>query len=203
MQENLIIIFARNPKLGKVKTRLAASIGDKMALKTYTLLLEHTAKVTHQVKCDKMVFYSENIEKNDLWIPYKFMKYKQADGDLGQRMAHAFNHAFAVGYRKVILIGSDAYSLQSKHLETAFNALQNHDVVLGPATDGGYYLLGLKTIIPSIFKNKKWSESSVLEATLGDLKKFNIHLIEPLNDIDTFEDLKKEPQLLKQLNIHD
>lgn len=203
MQKNLIIIFVRNPKLGKVKTRLAASIGAEMALKTYTLLLEHTAKVTHQVKSDKMVFYSENIEKNDLWTPYKCLKVKQSAGDLGKRMAHAFDQAFTMGYKKIIMIGSDVFSLRSKHLETAFSALQNHDVVLGPATDGGYFLLGLKRLIPSLFSNKKWGESSVLKATLGDLKNYNVQLIEPLNDIDTFEDLKKEPQLLKQLNIHD
>ena len=74
-------------------------------------------------------------------------------------------------------------------------------MVIGPALDGGYYLLGLNFIIPKIFKQKQWSTSSVLKETLSDLKEFNVNLLEPLNDIDTYEDLKKESQLLKQLNI--
>ena len=74
-------------------------------------------------------------------------------------------------------------------------------MVIGPALDGGYYLLGLNSVIPEIFKQKQWSTSSILKDTLSDLKKFNVNLLKPLNDIDTYEDLKKEPQLLKQINI--
>lgn len=203
MQENLIIIFARNPKLGKVKTRLAKTIGDFAALETYKILMKHTANVVEKSNAEKIVFYSEYINNNDVWAKIKCKKVKQSEGDLGEKMQTAFEYAFELGYKKIVIIGSDVYSLKTEHIDSAFTQLQTHDVVIGPAHDGGYYLLGLNFIIPSIFKNKKWGTSSVLENTLADLNELNVTLLEPLNDIDTYEDLKKEPQLLKQLNIHD
>lgn len=200
-QKKLIIIFVKNPKLGAVKTRLATSIGDAMALETYKLLLNHTALIASKVQADKVVFYDKTIEKNDLWSSHKFLKAKQSEGDLGKRMNNAFEEAFGWGYEHVIIIGSDLYSLKSEHLENAFENLKTHDVVIGPANDGGYYLLGLKTKIPHLFINKKWSQESVFIDTMEDLKGQSIYLLEILNDIDTFDDLKHEPELIKKLNI--
>ena len=94
----------------------------------------------------------------------------QTKGDLGQKMLDAFQYGFSLGYKKIIIIGSDLYSLRLKHIESAFEKLENYDVVIGPALDGGYYLLGLNSMIPEIFKQKKWSTSSVLKETLSDLK---------------------------------
>lgn len=203
MQENLIIIFARNPKLGKVKTRLAKTIGDFAALETYKILMKHTANMVEKSNAEKIMFYSEYIDHNDVWAKIKCKKVKQSEGDLGEKMQTAFEYAFELGYKKIVIIGSDVYSLKTEHIDSAFTQLQTHDVVIGPAHDGGYYLLGLNFIIPELFEQKKWGTSSVLENTLADLNKLNVTLLEPLNDIDTYEDLKKEPQLLKQLNIHD
>ena len=203
MQENLIIIFARNPKLGKVKTRLAKTIGDFAALETYKILMKHTANVVEKSNAEKIVFYSEYIDNNDVWAKIKCEKVKQSEGDLGEKMQTAFEYAFELGHKKIVIIGSDVYSLKTEHIDSAFTQLETHDVVIGPAHDGGYYLLGLNFIIPELFEQKKWGTSSVLENTLADLNELNVTLLEPLNDIDTFEDLKKEPQLLKQLNIHD
>ena len=203
MQENLIIIFARNPKLGKVKTRLAKTIGDFAALETYKILMKHTANVVEKSNAEKIVFYSEYIDNNDVWAKIKCKKVKQSEGDLGEKMQTAFEYAFELGHKKIVIIGSDVYSLKTEHIDSAFTQLETHDVVIGPAHDGGYYLLGLNFIIPELFEQKKWGTSSVLENTLADLNELNVTLLEPLNDIDTFEDLKKEPQLLKQLNIHD
>ena len=203
MQENLIIIFARNPKLGKVKTRLAKTIGDFAALETYKILMKHTANVVEKSNAEKIVFYSEYIDNNDVWAKIKCKKVKQSEGDLGEKMQTAFEYAFELGYKKIVIIGSDVYSLKTEHIDSAFTQLETHDVVIGPAHDGGYYLLGLNFIIPELFEQKKWGTSSVLENTLADLNELNVTLLEPLNDIDTYEDLKKEPQLLKQLNIHD
>lgn len=203
MQENLIIIFARNPKLGKVKTRLAKTIGDFAALETYKILMKHTANVVEKSNAEKIVFYSEYINNNDVWAKIKCKKVKQNEGDLGEKMQTAFEYAFELGYKKIVIIGSDVYSLKTEHIDSAFTQLQTHDVVIGPAHDGGYYLLGLNFIIPELFEQKKWGTSSVLENTLADLNELNVTLLEPLNDIDTYEDLKKEPQLLKKINIHD
>lgn len=203
MQENLIIIFARNPKLGKVKTRLAKTIGDFAALETYKILMKHTANVVEKSNAEKIVFYSEYIDNNDVWAKIKCKKVKQSEGDLGEKMQTAFEYAFELGHKKIVIIGSDVYSLKTEHIDSAFTQLETHDVVIGPAHDGGYYLLGLNFIIPELFEQKKWGTSSVLENTLADLNELNVTLLEPLNDIDTYEDLKKEPQLLKKINIHD
>ena len=201
MSNPLIIVFVRNPELGRVKTRLAKSIGDQAALETYKILSKHTSKIISEIDSDQLIFYSDKIQDNDIWTATNCKKQIQTKGDLGQKMLAAFQYGFSLGYQKILIIGSDLYSLRPKHIESAFEQLENYDVVIGPALDGGYYLLGLNFIIPKIFKQKQWSTSSVLKETLSDLKEFNVNLLEPLNDIDTYEDLKKEPQLLKQLNI--
>ena len=201
MSNLLIMVFVRNPELGHVKTRLAKSIGDQAALETYKILSKHTSKIISEIDSDQLIFYSDKIQDNDVWTATNCKKQIQTKGDLGQKMLTAFQYGFSLGYQKIIIIGSDLYSLSPRHIESAFEQLKNYDVVIGPALDGGYYLLGLNFIIPKIFKQKQWSTSSVLKETLSDLKEFNVNLLEPLNDIDTYEDLKKEPQLLKQLNI--
>jgi len=201
MSNSLIMVFVRNPELGRVKTRLAKTIGDQAALEIYEILSKHTAEIISEIDSDKLIFYSEKIQDNDIWTVINCKKQIQTKGDLGEKMLDAFQYGFSLGYKKIIIIGSDLYSLRPKHIESAFEQLENYDVVIGPALDGGYYLLGLNSVIPEIFKQKQWSTSSILKDTLSDLKKFNVNLLEPLNDIDTYEDLKKEPLLLKQINI--
>ena len=114
-------------------------------------------------------------------------------------MQMAFETAFKDSYEKVVIVGSDLFDLKPIHLEKAFEALENHEVVLGPSLDGGYYLLGMTKLHPSLFKNKQWGTDSVLESTLKDLKEHNVKLLEALNDIDTFEDLQNQPELLKKI----
>jgi rSAM/selenodomain-associated transferase 1 len=198
MKTNALIIFTRNPQLGKVKTRLAKTIGDEKALQVYTDLLSHTMNVTQQLACDKFVFYDERIVNNDGWAEDLFYKRKQSGVDLGARMQHAFEKLFEVGYQKCIIIGSDLFDLTAHHVQEAFQKLDNADVVLGPAEDGGYYLLGLKKVIPSVFINKHWGTSSVLTDTLKDLENHQVECIETLNDIDTFEDLEKSKYYQKR-----
>jgi hypothetical protein len=195
------MVFVRNPQLGTVKTRLATTVGDKVALEIYIELMRHTAEVTHKVSADKKVFYSEKIEQHDVWTEMNFSKALQTKGTLGQRMENAFRTAFEKGYKKVLIVGSDLYSLKTSHIEKALHQLDKKEIVIGPAQDGGYYLLGLKKKLPALFCNKSWGTSTVLKETLNDLKLKSIFLMEPLNDIDNFEDLKKETKLLKKLNI--
>ena len=201
MQTSLLMVFVRNPQLGTVKTRLATTVGDKVALEIYIELMRHTAEVTHKVSADKKVFYSEKIEQHDVWTEMNFSKALQTKGTLGQRMENAFRTAFEKGYKKVLIVGSDLYSLKTSHIEKALHQLDKKEVVIGPAQDGGYYLLGLKKKLPALFCNKSWGTSTVLKETLNDLKLKSIFLMETLNDIDNFEDLKKETKLLKKLNI--
>ena len=98
-----------------------------------------------------------------------------------------------------MIVGSDLYDLNTTHIENALEALENHDLVIGPSLDGGYYLLGMKELHSAVFKNKSWGTDSVLESTLKDLKQQKVKLLEALNDIDTFEDLKAHPKLLKTI----
>ena len=139
--KTLIMVFVRNTQLGAVKTRLAATVGDQMALKIYRLLLKHTAQEVNKVSAYKKVFYSEYIKGVDIWGEMNFLKGLQSKGNLGQRMESAFKSAFTKGYQNVIIVGSDLYSLKSSHIETAIKQLKKNEVVIGPATDGGYYLL--------------------------------------------------------------
>lgn len=191
MKTNALIIFTRNPELGKVKTRLAKTIGNEKALKVYQDLLCHTKEVAKIIDCDKFVFYDSSIEANDIWSSLIFEKRLQFGVDLGAKMQNAFQELFVLGYKNCIIIGSDLFDLHDKHISEAFSKLERNDVVLGPAEDGGYYLLGLKEVMPSLFSNKNWGTKTVLEDTLKDLWTFSVDFLETLNDIDTFEDLKK------------
>ncbi|MCH2033866.1 MAG: TIGR04282 family arsenosugar biosynthesis glycosyltransferase [Tenacibaculum sp.] len=200
MSKNLLMIFTRNPELGKVKTRLAKSLGDEKALEIYKFLLNRTNEVTQQTSYDKAVFYSVKVRNNDIWDATIFQKLQQEGDDLGERMQNAFTTAFAMGYEKVTIIGSDLYDLESHHIDEAFNQLNSNDVVIGPAEDGGYYLLASKQVYPDIFKNKDWGTSSVREATLNDLKKQNVFLLPILNDVDVIEDIQNHPAFTQFLN---
>ena len=190
MSKNLLIIFTRNPELGKVKTRLAKSIGDENALTIYKTLLGRTEKITRDLNCDKAVYYSVKVRKNDIWDASIYQKHQQHRDDLGIRMHNAFSEAFNNNYDKVAIIGSDLFDLKPNHINDAFKALDNNDVVIGPAHDGGYYLLAMKSLYSQVFKNKNWGTSTVFKDTIKDLKFESIHLLETLNDIDVYDDLK-------------
>jgi rSAM/selenodomain-associated transferase 1 len=192
IESTALIIFVRNPIHGKVKTRLAKEIGDARALEIYKLLLMHTFNVTQALACRKYVFYVDKITKNDLWKGADFAKRIQKGIDLGARMHNAMNELFEEGFAKVIIIGSDSFEVSTSILEEAISQLAHHDAVLGPACDGGYYLLGLNTLIPELFVNKIWSTDQVSKDTIHDFIKMNksYYLLSELNDIDDASDLK-------------
>jgi hypothetical protein len=196
MGKNLLLIFTRNPELGKVKTRLAQTVGNQTALDIYKFLLKKTKDVASKVSADKAVYYSVEIRKNDIWDARIFKKHSQVDGDLGIRMLHAFKNGFGAGYEKVMIIGSDLYDLSSEDIDKAFTALATNDLVIGPAEDGGYYLLGMKSLHTTIFKNKEWSTENVRKDTLEDLKDKKVKLLEFKNDIDTYEDIVDIPEIM-------
>lgn len=196
--DSLLMIFARNPEIGKVKTRLAKTIGDEKALMIYLKLLEHTHAVANPVFADKAIFYSSRVQEFDILDYYKFPKFLQKGDSLGERMERAFGQAFGQHYEKVVIIGSDCYELSTEIIEDAFTALDNHNVVLGPAHDGGYYLLGMDRHYPHLFKDKKWSTSDVLLDTILDLKKLKLsyQMLPTLSDVDEEKDLGELRKLL-------
>ncbi len=191
MQHNRhLIIFIKNPVLGKVKTRLAAGIGNEKALEVYTQLLEITRNAALKSDCTRNVFYSDEIE-NDAWDEDKFNKFVQEGHSLGDRMKNAFVQVFALGADEAIIIGSDCPELSSEIINEAFEMLDAKDAVIGPAKDGGYYLLGMKKLHPFLFEGKKWSTDSVFGDTVIDLKEngLSFGLLPQLSDVDTVDDL--------------
>jgi rSAM/selenodomain-associated transferase 1 len=166
--KNLIITFTRNPELGKVKTRLAKTLGAQSALDIYSFLLQHTESVIREIEADKIVYYTVDIQKNDIWDNTIYQKQLQIEGDLGDKMCQAFKNGFNKGYSKIIIVGSDLYDLNSKHINQAFSALDNNDAVIGPALDGGYYLLGMKSLYSNVFQNKNWGTETVFNDTITD-----------------------------------
>lgn len=188
-----LFIFIKNPILGKVKTRLAATVGDENALIIYQKLLLRTKKValdTFNIK--KVIFYSDFVIENDIFENgNNFEKKVQSGTDLGVRMYNAFCEGINnMGMEKVVLIGSDCPGLSSEILVAAFEALDAHDAVIGPAADGGYYLIGLKKLIATIFQDMEWSTDEVLKTTLSRLafEGHSVAQLPVLSDIDTETD---------------
>ncbi|MBC7493445.1 MAG: TIGR04282 family arsenosugar biosynthesis glycosyltransferase, partial [Flavobacterium sp.] len=166
-----LIILTKNPELGKVKTRLAKTIGDEKALEVYKKLVLHTYHITANLNVDKFVFYSDNIEADDIWDANLFIKALQQGSNLGDRMNAAFEHVFNLNYKSVCIIGSDCYELNADIIDTAFSQLEETNCVIGPTFDGGYYLLGLNNLQPELFKNIEWSTETVFDATVNICKK--------------------------------
>ena len=175
---------------GKVKTRLAATMGDDKALSIYQSLLQHTVQITQQLACDLYVFYADGILFNDIWSDEVYLKKNQVGNDLGQRMHHAFDFLFEKGYQKIIIIGTDCFELSSSILLDAFTVLNTNEVVIGPSEDGGYYLLGMRQFFPFLFEEKAWSTDTVYNSTIQQLKmhKISYGILPILNDIDTEDD---------------
>ena len=142
--KDAVIIFVRNPELGKVKTRLAATVGDEEALNIYSLLLNHTMQEAGKVAANKFVFYHQQITTDDIWNGNGFYKKLQTGESLGDKMKAAFDEIFKLGYNKIMIIGSDCLQLKSAIINAGFCLLDEEDTVIGPAKDGGYYLLGMK-----------------------------------------------------------
>jgi rSAM/selenodomain-associated transferase 1 len=191
VNESVVLIFARTPERGKVKTRLAADVGDEQALSIYERLLEHTCETVLRSGYPARVYMAGDIPQNDIWSRAGFARHPQASGTLGERMHAAFSDAFRDGIRYAVIIGTDCPGLKPSHLHDAMNRLETTEAVVGPAEDGGYVLLGLTSPIRRIFENKDWSTDSVLHDTIADFRSLQMSfaLMEPLRDIDTKDDL--------------
>jgi len=190
MKERALIVFARNPVKGKVKSRLAKTLGNDKALEIYLRLLLLTYKHTKKLDCDKFLLLSEFIDEGLYDSTYS--KKLQKGFDLGLRMLNAFKDLFDAGYNKIVLIGVDCSSLTEEILKESFDKLNAHDVVIGPSQDGGYYLIGLKKAYGFLFANMTWGNDKVLQETIKRIteNKITFYLVKELIDIDDEEDLQ-------------
>jgi uncharacterized protein len=191
-RDNLLIIFSKNPVAGLVKTRLAASIGEAEALSVYEQLRELTREATETVAAAKVVSYADFIPESDLLLTGYAEAWLQQGCDLGERMHNAFVKGFSVGFSRVALIGTDCPEITPFILDLAFQKLDDCDLVLGPARDGGFYLSALKHPFPELFLDRTWSTSSVLNDSQRIAREHqrSCELLPALSDIDTFDDLK-------------
>ncbi len=186
-----LLLFVKNPIAGQTKTRLAQSVGHEKALKMYHQLMEHTrAQAAALSDIQRLLFYSNFIPAEDTWPSPPFDKRLQTGHDLGERMKNAFQEAFDGGSEQAIIIGSDCPGVSTQLLEEAFAALESHDLVLGPALDGGYYLLGMKRFYPSLFNAIAWSTEAVAEQTLAAAESLSLRTARllALSDVDYLED---------------
>ncbi|GBF82780.1 TIGR04282 family arsenosugar biosynthesis glycosyltransferase [Aphanothece sacrum] len=193
-QSNNLIIFTRYPEPGKTKTRLIPALGAQGAANLQRQLTEHTVKEAKKLfpNITISIYYTgQNQQVMQDWLGDNLTYYTQANGDLGNRMKSAFTDSFNLGFSKVIIIGIDCPDLNITILQQAFSCLDNHDLVLGEAADGGYYLIGLKRVIPEVFQNIPWGTSQVLSITKNIAKKINLstYILPILSDIDRPEDL--------------
>lgn len=186
-----LIIFVRRPELGKVKTRIAKEVGDELALQVYCELLRHTREVVQQVDTQRLLYYT-HVVHDDEWSSDHFVKRTQTEGDLGHKMKSAFTDALQESDRAVI-IGSDCAQLSPAIIEASYKALDDHDIVIGPSMDGGYYLLGMKRVHDFLFDDMTWSTDSVCSTTISRAEQHGLsyHRLTELSDIDYWSDWEK------------
>lgn len=196
MYHNNLIIFTRHPTPGQTKTRLTPLLGPVGAANLSKKMTEATVQVAEKF-CKKTnstleIRFSGQTEKEmKRWLGKQFNYKSQGEGDLGVRMLNAFNNANESGAKKTVIIGTDCPGIDEKILMEAFQFLENDDLVLGPASDGGYYLIGLKKVEPSLFHGIDWSTEKVFVQTMktAAAKRLSVKFLETLDDIDRPEDL--------------
>lgn len=191
MADRHVIIFVKNPIPGTVKTRIARTVGNERAVQVYRHLLQHTQQITRFLPWPRIVYYGDFVNPNDGWNGYE--KRQQVGTDLGERMLAAFREQFAAGAGRAVIIGSDCLAITDNHIRQAFEALDRVDVVIGPATDGGYYLLGMKKLHPFLFEDMPWSQPQLRQRTQKALTQNNLTFeqLEELSDIDEWEDYER------------
>jgi hypothetical protein len=201
VKKQITLFFVKSPQPGHVKTRLAEDVGSDEATDIYRHLVQ---RLVRQFPADlnlRVCFTpAEEEETVREWLAPQldardidWQLEPQFEGDLGQRMSAAFAMAFADGAEKVLIIGSDTPGVNTSHFQETWDALDEVDVVIGPARDGGYYLLGLRSYCSDLFENVPWSSEETLDTTMERAMEAGLEVswLEELNDIDTLEDWKE------------
>lgn len=190
MHNSALVIFVKDPE-GVANKRLTEAIGYQAAIKIQEQLLQHTHFIARQLPVNRYVYCAGYIEADDVWNQGGFQKRLQTGNNFGERLMQVFKEMFAKGYEEVVIIGSDSIDLDTTHIEESFRLLQYYDVVIGPAQDGGYYLLGMRQLFPFLFSHKAWRTPLLLQQTLDDLDSNHIyyHLLPVLSDIDEEKEL--------------
>lgn len=191
-----LIIFTRYPVKGSVKTRLFPALGEEGAASLHKKMTEHTVEWAASLLEKDPGFLEIRFEGGSgssmaEWLEAEWEYVPQGEGDLGERMARAFEENFQKRIKKVVLVGTDCPQLTAFHVKAAFNALKNHDLVLTPTVDGGYCLIGLKQMVPELFVSLAWGTETVFQNTLERAKKagLSVKCMKPLRDVDVPEDL--------------
>ena len=196
MDDRCLLFFIKNPQKGQVKKRLAAAIGDEMAVRLYKrFLLEMLSTLNKGTFLFYLCVYPvDALESLKAWLGEDYLYMPQQGENLGERMKNAFTEALAMNFKRVVLIGSDIPSLPLEFIEEAFMSLEKKDVVIGPSADGGYYLVGFRDrkFSPRAFKGIPWSTERVFEETMKifEHEGLTVHTLKMLRDIDTVQDLR-------------
>jgi len=192
-----LTIFTRYPEPGLTKTRLINTLGEEGAADLQKKLTEETLeKIEPLIKTSTIepviCYEGGDLPTMENWLGFDRLYRPQARGGLGEKLGNAFNEAFSAGAQRVVTIGCDCPGLCREHISRAFDALYFKDLVLGPASDGGYYLIGIKYPIKELFNNIPWGTDKVFEKTvsLAQHLGLSIEILEELHDVDRPEDLR-------------
>lgn len=189
--ENLLVVFAKEPVPGRVKTRLSASLGVAKATRIYDCLLRYTLLEMDSPYFDLRVLKTPESRADYFASVAPVVLSDQQGDDLGARLANAFDEAFSLGYRRVIVIGSDCPTLTQEFIQEAFSVMRHKPDIIGPACDGGYYLIGLSAPASALFEDIRWSSEDVFDQTLGQATSLqrDLYRLPAQADIDLAEDL--------------
>jgi len=199
--DNNLILFLKYPEKGKVKTRLSKDIGNEKALLIYKKSVSELLNQLDSNNYDISIYYCPENKNDEVkkWINLPDIKYlAQSGDDLGIRMLNAFKDSISLKYAKTVIIGTDCLEITNSLLSQSFDLLDDSDLVLGPATDGGYYLIGLKAVVETIFQDIHWSTEKVLKQTIKKAKeiKLSYKFLDFNNDIDNIHDLNNYKYLI-------
>lgn len=188
-----LIIFTRYPIAGRVKTRLIPALGERGAMLLHRKMVEHTLAQSRQFKdCIEIRFTGGNLKQMETWLGEYFYYREQKGISLGERLNEAVAKAFSEEFKKVVVIGTDCPGLKADHIKKAFRLLEGSELVLGPAVDGGYYLIGLSNYYQELFHNISWGSNEVYRQTIKVAKKLDLKIttLEKLADVDRPADLE-------------
>jgi len=185
VQNEIIVVFSKAPIVGKVKSRLAVDIGEEAALSIHQQLFAHTQSIVEQTGIPSTTYFTE-----PPLIPFHKPWSVQHGVELGERMANAFEYELNHNH-KVCLIGSDCFDINTDDLSEAMSSLDQFDLIIGPARDGGYYLIGMKKSYPELFHHINWGTDAVFRQTIAIAKQLGLkfYVLQERTDIDTIEDI--------------